>query len=403
MNVTSPLTGSPVPCLPDYAGASIVNLMADIAGALGAHDWRNPGLSDRNVRKALEQRGRIVLIVIDGLGKRYLANHPGARTLKQFTCAGLTSVFPSTTATAVTTLLTGLAPAEHGLTGWHMWFPELATTGAVLPLRQRDPDRPLTALGLDTTELFGHRSLFECLPVQSFALAPERIVDSDYNRIHTRGARRYGYASIERVFVTILNCLRVAGERCYVHAYYPDFDSIAHEHGVASSTAQGVLTRFDNAFAQFLSAARALDASVLVCADHGFIDSPVERAIQLDRHPVLADCLRLPLCGERRAAYCYVRPGKEETFEEYVNAELSEQVWLHRSRELIEQGWFGSSQTGSRLHPKLNHRVGDYTLVMKDNWVVKDWLPGEKRHHLIGVHGGVTSDEMMVPLILVQP
>jgi hypothetical protein len=51
----------------------------------------------------------------------------------------------------------------------------------------------------------------------------------------------------------------------------------------------------------------------------------------------------------------------------------------------------------------LRERVGDYTLVMKANWTIKDWLPGEKHHTVIGVHGGVTEAEMMVPLVVVQP
>ena len=78
---------------------------------------------------------------------------------------------------------------------------------------------------------------------------------------------------------------------------------------------------------------------------------------------------------------------------------LSEQIWLYRSETLIEQGWFGPGEP----HPKLKERVGDFTLVMKDNWTVKDWLPGEQRYKQVGVHGGVTEAEMIVPLMVALP
>ena len=387
------------PVLPDYAGGSIVNLMATIAEALGARGAFGPTLRTADLKGLLSNRSRVVLIVVDGLGYYHLTRRHARSSLHRHLRGSLTSVFPSTTATAVTTYLTGLAPAQHGLTGWHMYFPEIATVGAVLPLRTRGTDRPLAVLGLDPNLLFDHRPVFDLLPVRSFVVSPERIVNSEFNRIHSGTAQRRGYGSLEQFFDSILNCLRVTGERSYTYAYYADFDSIAHEHGAASRQANLLLQRFDSAFSAFLPLAAGLDATIVVTADHGFIDSPPDRSIQLDEHPFLAATLRLPLCGERRAAYCYVRPEKAHEFEAYVRGELSDQAWAYRSADLVEQGWFGPGEP----HPKLKERVGDYTLVMKANWTIKDWLPGEQRYRQLGVHGGVSEDEMMVPLVVVQP
>ena len=86
---------------------------------------------------------------------------------------------------------------------------------------------------------------------------------------------------------------------------------------MASTAARPIssLRRFDAAFSAFLARAAGLDATVIVTADHGFIDSPPDRVIELDDHPALQATLRLPLCGERRAAYCYVQPGQAQDFE----------------------------------------------------------------------------------------
>jgi len=385
--------------MPDYGGGSIVNLMASIATALGVADPDSVPLRSRELSALLFQRARVILLVVDGLGYHRLTTTPACSALRAHLRGSLTSVFPSTTATAITTFLTGLPPSQHALTGWHMWFAEQAMVGAILPYRTRVGDRPLTALGIEPEHLFDHRSFFERLPVRSYAVAPERILASVYNRAHCKGAQLHGYATLEQLFECTLNCLRCTDDRCYIYAYYADYDSIAHEHGVDSRHALRLLQRLDEAFGAFLTSAAGLDATVIVTADHGFIDSPQARIVELDAHPGLQRLLRAPLCGERRAAYCYLHPGAADAFEQYISSTLSKQTRAYPSKTLIEAGWFGPAPR----HAALAARVGDYTLVMKDNWTIKEWLPGEQRHRQIGVHGGVSEDEMMVPLVVALP
>jgi hypothetical protein len=120
--------------LPDYGGGSIANLVASIGAAFGAPQT---GLAPLALLapERLRKKSKVLLLVVDGLGLRYLRDaHPGS-TLRQYLRGGLTSVFPSTTATAITTFMTGLAPAQHGLTGWHMYLEEIDAVGAVLAAR----------------------------------------------------------------------------------------------------------------------------------------------------------------------------------------------------------------------------------------------------------------------------
>jgi hypothetical protein len=383
--------------LPDYAGGSIANLMASIGAALNAPATGSVPLAHPGLANALIGSTRIVLLVLDGLGYRRLLTAAHARgALRTHLRGPLTSVFPSTTASAITTFLTGLVPARHGITGWHMWLRKLGTVGVILPYRTRIGDRPLTALGIEPEALFTYRTFFESLPVRSYVVSPERIVSSVYNRAHSRGAELRAYVSLEQLFASTLACLRYTREPCYIYGYYADYDSMAHEQGVASRQADALLQRFDDALGAFLREAAGLDATVIVTADHGFIDSPGGRSIELDRHPLLEQTLRAPLCGERRVAYCYVQPQAAETFERYIASELADRCWLHSSETLIGEGWFGPGPP----HAQLGERIGDYVLVMKDNWTIKQWLPGEERHRQIGVHGGVSEDEMSVPLVI---
>ena len=384
--------------LPDYAGGSIVNLMASIALALDAHDW--PYVPLRLLDPTtLRARRNVLLLVVDGLGYRYLRDVHGGSTLCKHLRGSMTSVFPSTTATAITAIMSGLAPQQHGVTGWHVYFEEIDAVGAVLPFRSRPADEPLARRGLRPENVFTHGSFFDRVPVQTHVIAPASIVDSEFNTAHSGSAQRHRYGSLEQFFRTIALTLRARGERKLVYAYYPELDSTAHEHGIDSRRSAEVLRRFDAGFGRLLNALTHSDVTVLVTADHGFIDAPAAERINVDDHPLLAATLAQPLCGERRAAYCYVRPGQARNFEDYARNELGERALLFESRAVIQAGWFGPGAP----HPRLQSRIGDYLLLMQGGATIKDWMPGERRHTLIGVHGGASFDEMLVPLVMVEP
>ena len=382
--------------LPDYAGNSIVNLMQSIATACGSTQRRYHQLQALPAAKLGEAR-HIVLLVIDGLGQRTLERHPASPNLQRHAIGTMTSVFPSTTASAITTFMTGLAPAQHGLTGWHMHMDEIDQTLAILPLTPRCAPAKFLPEELPS-RLFDHQSLFQQLDRDCWVIAPLDIVGSPFNAWHSRGARSLAYNTIPEMFAQLSTLLREAETPRYIYAYYPYLDSHSHSFGCESKQALLNLAALDTLFGNLLLDAKGSDTWLIATADHGFIDSPPERVISLDQHPQLAALLTRPLCGERRATYCYVSTDRRPAFESYVRQHLDHCVDLHRSSDLIDAGWFGPPP----YHPHLASRIGDYTLVMKDDWTIKDKLPGERHYPMLGVHGGISDAEMTVPLIAVQ-
>jgi hypothetical protein len=243
--------------------------------------------------------------------------------------------------------------------------------------------------------LYGHVPFFDLLTVPSTVLAPEWIIDSPFNIAHSGRARRVGYTRLASLFENLRGLLH-ANERQYIYAYWPEFDRLSHQHGNASEQVAQHYQELDAALAQFVDTIAGTRTLLLITADHGFIDTQPERLIKLHEHPVLQDCLSLPLSGEPRVAYCYVHPHKTQTFIDYVQQHFSQQMELVESRKLIRQGAFGLGE----VHPQLAQRVGDYTLLMQDNYVIKDWVAGEKAFFQYGVHGGVSEQELRVPLIV---
>ena len=384
--------------IPDYRGGSIVNLMSSLVIALGGEPSFYPPLRCLDPL-ALEESRNLALIVIDGLGYHHLTTKARHTRFHRYLRGPMTSVFPTTTATAVTTFLTGEAPQQHALTGWHMYLEEIGSVMAVLPFQQRTGAPAPKASPVDPASVFVPRPIFDRIPVPAYTVAPDWIIHSPFNAAYSGKSEKRPYHTLQEFFRVVARTLTEGSKRKYVYAYYPEVDRLAHEHGIESRRVATHLVELDAAFGWFLKQIAGTGTTVIVTADHGVIDTQSDRRIDLARHPALADTLRLPLCGESRAAYCYVRPEKCERFKSYVETHLAGKAVLFESETLIKENYFGLGPP----HPRLRGRVGDYTLVMQDNYTIKDWLPGEKKHTHIGVHGGLSEEEIYVPLIVVNP
>ncbi|HTQ78020.1 MAG TPA: alkaline phosphatase family protein [Burkholderiales bacterium] len=367
---------------PDYSGGGFVNLIASITAARGGAPRHAPLAALPPA--TLERAENLVLLIVDGLGDGYLREHGGR--------GAISAVFPSTTASAITTSFTGATPLEHGLTGWFTYFSETACVAAPLPFERRG-DRRLLALSPEA--LFAEPSLFDGVASRVIVVSWRGIIDSPYNRHHCGRAERLAYDDLAGLVAQTVAAVKSGRGRKLVYAYWPEFDRLAHQHGVASAEVQAQFEAIDAAFGGLLARLAATDTVVVATADHGFLDCPLEDAVELPA--ALAAQLRFPLCGERRVAFCHVH--EPQRFAREAAAFLGTRAEVRPSRELAAEGWFGDG----RPHARFAERIGDVALLMRGRATVKDWVAGESRHLHIGNHGGTSEDEMRIPLVVAQP
>jgi hypothetical protein len=375
---------------PDYTGGGLVNLIASVVAGRGGTP-RHAQLALLPARE-LEPARNVVLLIVDGLGDNYLTRHGNGGEMARRRRGAMTSVFPSTTASAITTSYTGCTPLEHGLTGWYTYFGEAGYVAAPLPFRIRGGMQPLTEKGFRPERAFISRSIFEDLKVRSIVVSQAQIIHSDYNLSHCAGAERRAYDTLERFVDQVEAAVKSGPERKFVYAYWPDYDATSHRYGSEGPEAARELDRIDAAFGELVRRLSGTESAIVATADHGFIDVPGEGSLELPAS--LAAMLRFPLCGERRIAYCHVHD--REAFMQRAHDWLGGRAEVLASDELVRRGWFGPGEP----HPRFAERIGDVALVMKDRFTVKDWIAGEPRHLHIGNHGGLSDDEMMIPLIV---
>lgn len=383
--------------LPDYGGGSLLNLMASIEAACGG-----PGRGYAPLRAPPAGFGsarHLVLLLIDGLGDGPLHAGAAGAFLRAHRQGRLTSVFPSTTASAVTTVLTGVAPAAHGLTGWHIYAGEVEEVIAPLPLWIRGQHHPHAQAERWCKQVFIRDPLADRLTRECHVVSPWFICDSPYNRHHTGRAERWPYRGLDGLFDTLESVLRARDASSYTYAYYGEIDRLGHEYGIGSDEVAADLARLDAALEAFARRIRDLDVEVVITADHGFLDNPPDRQIHLAGHRLLAQALSRPLCGERRLAYAYVNPAECRHFEHRLAEAVGEAAVPVPASATLEAGWFGPGPQ----HPRLAERIGDWVLVLREPWVLIDQVPGERPHDQVGVHGGLSASEMAIPLIYLRP
>ncbi|HEY5701700.1 MAG TPA: alkaline phosphatase family protein [Gammaproteobacteria bacterium] len=381
--------------LPDYHGGSIVNLMHSIVRGLGESDCDVDYAPHSDVSPArLADARHVVLLIIDGLGYDYLQRTLPDGAISSMSRGPMTSVFPSTTTSAVTTFLTADAPKQHALTGWFMWLREVGVVAAPLPFRMRAGGGNLRDLGVTAEHVFDRAPAFDRIHRRSFMIQPAHLCSSAYTRAHLGRAVSKPYRTLGGFFSRIR---RLAGSKTpsYVYAYWPELDTLGHRQGMESAAAAAHLAEIDRHVARLLDKLKGSGAILLVTADHGFIDTRPDTWVDLESHPQLKQTLAVPLCGEPRAAYCYVHPGAEQEFVGYVEEHLAAQCEVVPADALLEQDYFGLGGG----HSKLRDRIGHYCLIMRDNFAIRDRIATERRvKAMVGVHGGTSDDEMKVPM-----
>jgi hypothetical protein len=408
--------------LPHYDGFSIANLAPTVARILGVEmEGAAPALPADLWRDLAADVQCVLLLVLDATGylqlKRHLAEERSV--FSALADAGflipITSVFPSTTVSALTTLWTGRAPLGHGFLGTKLLLPEQGVLANMLKMAPAAYTRGgrLEDWGWDPERFVTAPSLAEQLSAAGIGtVAHTRLsfIGSSLTRIFLRGMEEVrGYVGLSDLWLNLRRTLteRRANQRVMVDAYWGGIDNVGHIYGPTGAYLPSALRHLARSFEEdFLTRlpSEAREGTLLiVTADHGQIATPPERAVRLPDHPALEETLLLPPAGESRAAYLYARPGQKDALRAYVKKHLADHFVLQETERALEHGLFGPVEA---LTPQLRVRLGDVLLIAKDDSRLtrrkKEKKKKEGGIQLRGHHGSLTPDEMLVPLLMAR-
>nr|WP_269205236.1 nucleotide pyrophosphatase/phosphodiesterase family protein [Motilibacter aurantiacus] len=337
---------------------------------------------------------RACVLLVDGLGDELLA---GASRHAPFLSAlreqgrTLHAGFPSTTATSVSSLGTGLPPGGHGLVGLHVAIPDAARAGGrrlLSLLRWRDEADPRAWQPSPTAFERAARNGVECSVVVSRTFAGTGLTEAALRGARLRAAETAG----ERVVAAA--AALGAGERSLVYAYYGDLDATGHAAGAASEAWRLQLEHVDR-FAEQLAQRLPAGTTLLVTADHGMVDVDRSRSVDVDATPELRDGVAL-LGGEARARHVYTEPGAASDVCAAWSELLGDSAWVLTGEEAVARGWFGT------VEPRVRPLIGDVIAAAKGSSAILASQQDPIEARLVGLHGSLTPAEQSVPLLTVQ-
>lgn len=397
---------------PYYDGLSLYNVPHSVASLLGAPLAESAPLSDAVWQGASPQAqvDRVVLFLMDGMGYQHLnmliAEDSAVRAAVDDLSAGrgavpLTSVAPSTTAVALTTLWTGGTPGATAMLGTLMFLREFHTLADMLtfrPVKGKHAPDVLADWGLSPADIVDKPGIGEHLAAQGIEthLILERsLKGTGLSRILHRGISHHhphlGYSDMMLRFEQVL--VQTKGQRCYVGLYWPALDSLAHAYGAHNRFTHTEIRTQLLALVNLLNNPAVQDGRTLfiLVADHGHFDA--FNAIDTGQDVVLREAKVFGLSGDARLPHLYLRSGTEERVKQHIDQTYPDSLTYIERDTALQRGFFGNQA----LSPKTAARVGDLILVPRLGWTVDD--PSVGKPPLISWHAGLTDWEMLIPFV----
>jgi predicted AlkP superfamily pyrophosphatase or phosphodiesterase len=392
---------------PAYGGGCFADIPVTVARLLTGES--EGGLAP-SVLGALDRRWkRVVLVVVDAFGWSCAERHAEHPFLRRVALDGrlaqLTSQFPSTTSAHMTTLHTGLPVGTSGIYEWFQLEPSLdAVIAPLLFSYAGDAEREtLRSSGLDPAALYPRETVYERLSVKgvrSAAVQHRAITDTTFSRATLRGAAVHPFDDGIGWAGAIVAALRGPGP-AYVFAYVDDVDWAGHHSGPSSDAHIAAATGVLDALAELAGGLPADGQTLLlVTADHGQV--PVDPATTVfvnERWPEITTHLRhgrnsrpLAPAGSARDLFLHVLPGHVDEVVARLAGIVGERAAVLPTAELLADGVFGEAT------PRLRERVGDVVVLPRPGDTVWWREPGRFDMAFHGHHGGLSPEEMLIPL-----
>jgi hypothetical protein len=368
---------------PAYGSRSLVDVLPAVGAAIGVQ--HRPG-APTSAALLLPEAPAYVVFLVDGLGARLLERYADAAPYLSSLLATQqpgTAGVPSTTATSLSSLGTALPPGAHGLVGFTSRIP--------------GTDRLLNALSwdrkVDPKEWQPHATAFTGLRLNGATVTVINKREFRSSGLTVAAQRGADFVGADRVGERIAAAVAGSTERpSLTYLYDGDLDWTGHRYGLASAQWLQQLVMVD-AEAEQLRDSLPPDVRLLVVADHGMVDSPPESRIDVDREVVLRDGLAL-IGGEARFRHLYCRNGAVPDVAATWRSVLGDRADVLTRDEALARGWFGPVE--AHVLP----RLGDVIVACRGNHAVVSTVDFSYESSLIGLHGSLSPDEMLIPLLV---
>lgn len=367
-----------------------------------------------NEKSEIEGTNKLVLLIIDGFGfDQWFRYHKQHEFLAKFTKRGvvspITTVFPSTTANAITSINTGLTPQEHGLPEWFVYFREIDMIINTVRFKRLGSKRQdeLLEMGVNPNILYDGNTIFQTLKkeaVKTFTFINESYARSAYSDLIFKGSTIKSAINNSDLLVKLRKQLEKDGGPSYYYVYLGSLDSIEHEYGPNTdeyhAELSSICSLLEKELVEKIDKKTAKKTLFIITADHGQLNVNPKETIKLNRFSKLVNNFQkssggkviLPT-GSPRDVFLHVKADKVQEICEFMSQKLGEKAQVMETEKAFDKGLFGTGKP----RDKFFDRVGNLIILPRNNHTIWYDHPRGRKFDLLGHHGGLNKEEMLVP------
>ncbi len=328
-------------------------------------------------------------MLLDGMGTKILNRLDKTSFLRSNMVSELSAVYPSSTVPATVSFKTGLTPIEHGWWGHFLYFKNLGQTVNVFTNNEMC-SRKKVALDNAAHKIMPYTNILDEIDerkkdLKAYMLCPPEARDD----FHVSQVTYDNFGEM----CNYIHTLTTLPERHLIYAYHDHPDETMHKSGIDSKETDKLLVDLDSQISNL--AQNCEDTLFLISADHG--QTSLREIRDIADLPALLDMLSMLPNGCSRATNFFVKSGFKQKFVKMVHHYFDDKFVLFSRDEIIEKNLLGVGTP----HDEFYSTIGDYMLCAIDNAeIVCSTIYGHPAPSPLGVHGGLTTDEMRVPLII---
>ncbi len=361
---------------------------------------------------------KVIVFFVDAFGWRFLERYADSfdffkMAFREGIVSKMTSQFPSTTAAHTTCIHTGLPVGQSGVYEWDYYEP--LVDEVITPLlfsyggdKVRDT---LKQSGVPASKFFPTRSVYSALKAKgivSYIFQSESFTPSTFSNIVFQGANVVPFKTSQDALIRLAaTILAHRAPPYYYFLYYDRIDAICHKYGPDSTRFEQEVatffTQLDQLFYQKL-AGKVQNTLFILTADHGQVEVDPQRTFYINKqlsgfeHYVRTNQHGKPIvpAGSPRDMFLYIKDEFVDEAMSLLRKALDGKAEVYPTKELIAHHFFGSQEPSETF---LN-RVGNVVILPYQNETV--WWFEENKYdmHFFGHHGGLTPEEMEIPLIV---
>jgi hypothetical protein len=394
-----------------YRSNCISNIPSTILNLLEAQKTQGP-LTNR-IKIDQKNINKVVLLVVDGFGFNQFLNHQKQnRFLKSLSEAGevfpLTSVYPSQTTNALTTLNTGLTPQEHGLFEYFIYLKEVGIVNALRFERIGSKVRSkLIQQGYDPKMMFSGMNIQQKLLTQgigAFTHMNELNAANACTKLVFEGSTIVSAYKNADAIVKLRKQLEKTSGAAYFFVHLETLDTISHEYGPGSeeynAELQVITYLLQKELIEKISQQAANETVLLLTADHGGVQVNPQEAVYLglDSEPLVnsqlgMDRKRILPTGSPRDIFLHIKDQKLQQTKNALTEKIGDKAHIMETKQAVESGLFGLGKASDAFL----ERAGNLLILPYGKETVWFEHRSGRRINLLGQHGGLHHDEMLVP------